>query len=100
MMREIYRVLKPGAKFLIFSKNDSFITNPYFYFDDEVDWEVHAETFDRSSAAAAGRAHKMGSNTNRNGNDEDGGGPGGATLARTFYLYTLTSCKPGPVALT
>jgi hypothetical protein len=93
MMREVYRVLKPGAKFLIFSKNDSFITNPYFYFSDEVDWEVQADTFDRSTAAA-GRGGKNRSSNNSNSNGEDGGGPGGSTLARTFYLYTLTSCKP------
>lgn len=93
MMREVYRVLKPGSKFLIFSKNDSFITNPYFYFDDEIDWEVEANTFDRSASAAHGKA--SGSFSERiSATPSSEGGPGGSTLARTFYLYVLSSCKP------
>lgn len=45
VIQEVYRVLKKGGQWLIFSGNDAFITNPYFFGDETVEWDVEMDSF-------------------------------------------------------
>lgn len=44
VLSEVYRVLKPGGVYMIFSGNDSFIVNPYLYGED-FDWDLKVDRF-------------------------------------------------------
>ncbi len=45
LQREIFRVLKPGGKWLIVSGNDQFITWPYICGDENVTWDANYTSF-------------------------------------------------------
>ncbi len=77
MMRELFRVLKPNGKVFIFSKNDDFIVNPYFFFDESISWNVEMKSLERK--AKRGDAGLEGCNA--------------AMLAKSFYFYLLTAEK-------
>ncbi len=77
MMRELFRVLKPNGKVFIFSKNDDFIVNPYFFFDESISWNVEMKSLERK--AKRGDAGLDGCNA--------------AMLAKSFYYYLLTAEK-------
>jgi hypothetical protein len=51
MMNEVWRVLKPGGKYLIVSGNDTFLVFPYVY---QLEWEVSVETIQRGKSARKG----------------------------------------------
>lgn len=48
--REVFRVLKPKGYYIVFSGMDNFITGPYFFGDEDVDWaDVNSTPFQSRS---------------------------------------------------